>query len=95
VIDVLSDLFILRGIPSHIRSDNGPEFVAQAVQEAYIERGSPWENGYMAVTSQALTSSTQSWERRGSRSCTSWCQKPAPSAFSRTRTVLADAQPWP
>jgi len=56
VIDVLSDLFILRGIPGHIRSDNGPEFVAEAVQEwisamgaktAYIERGRPWENGYI------------------------------------------------
>ena len=56
VIDVLSDLFILRGVPGHIRSDNGPEFVAEAVQEwiraigaktAYIERGSPWENGYI------------------------------------------------
>jgi putative transposase len=56
VIDVLSDLFILRGIPAHIRSDNGPEFVAKALQEwiavvgaktAYIERGSPWENGYI------------------------------------------------
>ena len=56
VIDVLSDLFILRGIPAYIRSDNGPEFVAKAVQEwiapvgaktAYIERGSPWENGYI------------------------------------------------
>ena len=44
----------LRGIPSFIRSDNGPEFVAQAVQDwikavgartAYIEPGSPWENG--------------------------------------------------
>ena len=55
VIDVLSDLFILRGIPAHIRSDNGPEFVAKAAQEwvavvgaktAYIEQGSPWENGY-------------------------------------------------
>ena len=33
VIDVLSDLFILRGVPEHIRSDNGPEFVAKAVQE--------------------------------------------------------------
>ena len=33
VIDVLSDLFILRGVPSFIRSDNGPEFVAQAVQD--------------------------------------------------------------
>jgi putative transposase len=33
VIDVLSDLFILRGVPGHIRSDNGPEFVAKAVQK--------------------------------------------------------------
>ena len=33
VIDVLSDLFILRGIPGHIRSDNGPEFIAKAVRE--------------------------------------------------------------
>ena len=56
VIDVLSDLFILRGIPGHIRSDNGPEFIAQAVQDwitavgaktAYITPGSPWENGYI------------------------------------------------
>jgi putative transposase len=56
VIDVLSDLFILRGVPGHVRSDNGPEFVAQAVQDwikavgaktAYIAPGSPWENGYV------------------------------------------------
>ena len=56
VIDVLSDLFILRSVPAHIRSDNGPKFVAKAEQEwiaavgaktAYIERGSPWENGYI------------------------------------------------
>jgi len=56
VIDVLSDLFILRSVPGHIRSDNGPEFVAKAVQEwitavgaktAYITPGSPWENGYV------------------------------------------------
>lgn len=55
VIDVLSDLFILRGIPSFIRPDNGPEFVAKAVQDwisavgakaAYLDPGSPWENGY-------------------------------------------------
>ncbi len=55
VIDVLTDLFILRGVPSFIRSDNGPEFVAEAVQKwikavgaktAYIVPGSPWENGY-------------------------------------------------
>lgn len=55
VIDVLSDLFILRGIPMHVRSDNGPEFIAQALRDwlsavgsntAYIMPGSPWENGY-------------------------------------------------
>ena len=55
VIDVLSDLFILRGPPGYVRSDNGPEFIARAVQDwitavgsktAYIEPGSPWENGY-------------------------------------------------
>jgi putative transposase len=33
VIDALSDLFILRGIPSYLRSDNGPDFVAKAVQD--------------------------------------------------------------
>jgi putative transposase len=56
VIDVLSDLFMLRGVPGHIRSDNGPEFIAKAVQAwitavgaqtAYITPGSPWENGYI------------------------------------------------
>ena len=56
VIDVLTDLFILRGVPVFIRSDNGPEFVAEAVRKwikavgartAYIEPGSPWENGYI------------------------------------------------
>jgi transposase InsO family protein len=55
VIDVLADHFILRGVPSHIRSDNGSEFIATAVRDwiravgaktAYIEPGSPWENGY-------------------------------------------------
>jgi putative transposase len=55
VIDVLSDQFILRGIPGHVRSDHGPEFIARAVREwiaavgartAFIEPGSPWENGY-------------------------------------------------
>ncbi len=53
-IDVLTDLFISRGTPAYIRSDNGPEFVATAVKlwitglaakPAYIEPGSPWENG--------------------------------------------------
>ena len=56
VIDILSDLFLLRGVPGHIQSDNGPEFVAKAVQDwiaavgsktAYIAPGSPWENSFI------------------------------------------------
>jgi len=52
----LNDLFIRRGVPAHIHSDNGSEFTAEAVREwlkmldvkpLFIEPGSPWENGYM------------------------------------------------
>ncbi|MEL6793370.1 MAG: IS3 family transposase, partial [Pseudomonadota bacterium] len=55
VVDALTDLFILRGPPEFVRSDNGPEFIAEKVRTwiaavgaktAYIEPGSPWENGY-------------------------------------------------
>ena len=54
--EVLSELFLRRGCPTHIRSDNGPEFIARALQAWYrlltvaplfIEPGSPWENGYV------------------------------------------------
>jgi putative transposase len=56
VIDVLFKLFIFRGIPDYIRSDNGPEFTAKVVRKwleglgvktLFIELGSPWENGYI------------------------------------------------
>ncbi len=56
VIERLAELFLTRGIPEHIRSDNGPEFTAKAVREwlvrlgvrtLFIEPGSPWENGYI------------------------------------------------
>lgn len=55
VLDCLADLMVERGIPEHIRSDNGSEFTARAVREwlgrlgvrtLFIEPGSPWENGY-------------------------------------------------
>lgn len=55
VLDAVTDRFILQGPPEYIRSDNGPEFVAQKVRDwiaavdsktAFIEPGSPWENGY-------------------------------------------------
>ena len=52
----LNDLFVLKGVPDHIRSDNGSEFTAKRVREwlgrvgvktLSIEPGSPWENGYV------------------------------------------------
>ncbi len=52
----LAELFVRRGVPAYIRSDNGPEFTAKAlrrwlrrvgVQTLFIEPGSPWENGYV------------------------------------------------
>lgn len=54
VVNVLRELFLIRGTPKHIRSDNGPEFIAKAVRSwleengvgpLYIEPGAPWENG--------------------------------------------------
>ena len=56
VLERLSDLFVHRGVPDHIRSDNGSEFTANRVRDwlkkvevktLYIEPGSPWENGYI------------------------------------------------
>jgi putative transposase len=56
VIEQLFNLIVFRGIPEHIRSDNGPEFTAKAVRSwlnklgvktLFIEPGSPWENGYI------------------------------------------------
>jgi len=56
VLEELAWLFCTRGIPDHIRSDNGPEFTAErvrqwlptmGVQTLFIEKGSPWENGYI------------------------------------------------
>ena len=56
VIEVLAELCVVCGVPEHIRSDQGPEFIATAVKDwifavgaktAYIEKSSPWENGYV------------------------------------------------
>jgi hypothetical protein len=55
VIEALADVMVIKGVPEHIRSDNGPEFVARDLRKwlantgaktLYIEPGSPWENGY-------------------------------------------------
>ena len=56
VIGVLQYLFAIRGVPAHIRSDNGPEFVAKGIRRWLVQAGvgtlliarsSPWENGYV------------------------------------------------
>jgi transposase InsO family protein len=56
VLERLAYLFVTRGVPKHVRSDNGGEFTAQAVRgwlakvgvkTLYIELVSPWENGYI------------------------------------------------
>ena len=66
VIDVLRELIAIRGVPAHIRCDNGPEFIAHAVKgwletsqigPLYIEPGSPWQNDY--------ASRYTSWVRSG------------------------------
>src|SRR6516164_393310 len=55
LIETLADVMLMQGIPEHIRSDNGPEFIAERLRKwlaavgaktLYIEPGSPWENGY-------------------------------------------------
>ena len=55
VISALADVMVMKGVPEHLRSDNGPEFVAKDLRKwlartgaktLYIEPGSPWENGF-------------------------------------------------
>lgn len=55
VLETLADLFLMHGPPRFIRSDNGPEFIAEKLRDwleslevktLFIEPGSPWENGY-------------------------------------------------
>jgi putative transposase len=55
VLDVVAELFVVRGVAGYLRSDNGPEFIARALQRwlewtnaktLYIAPGAPWENGY-------------------------------------------------
>ncbi|MEC8554287.1 MAG: integrase core domain-containing protein [Planctomycetota bacterium] len=58
-LDVLVDLFAIRGVPSLIRRDNGPDFIARRVGQfldsievgtSYIEPGSSWQNGYVEIS---------------------------------------------
>jgi hypothetical protein len=63
VIEALADVMVAKGVPEHIRSDNGPEFVAKDLRKwladtgaktLYIEPGSPWENPAGAKPEQVI-----------------------------------------
>lgn len=71
VLDALFNLFVLRGIPEHLRSDNGSEFTSRAVRNwltkldvktLFIEPGSPWENGYMESFNGKMRDEVLNWE---------------------------------
>jgi transposase InsO family protein len=70
VLAALADLFVTRGPPAHIRSDNGAEFIANAVQKwlgqigvktLYIAPGFPWENGYNESFNGSLRDQLRGW----------------------------------
>ena len=90
VIDVLSDLFILRGVPGHIRSDNGPEFIAKAVQE--------WISAVGAKTAYKSSARPEggAQSRYGtSRDCSALPRPRSLSAFgTRTGEISLSAGIW-
>ena len=98
---MLSDLFILRGVPGHIRSDNGPEFIAKAVREwiaavgaktAYIEPGSPWENGYRELQPQAARRAAQRRDLLHAQGGPDRHRKLAPALQHRPAALIARLQ---
>jgi len=82
VIEALADVMVMKGVPEHIRSDNGPEFVAKDLRKwladtgaktLYIEPGSPWENGYCESFNSKLRDEFLNGEIfYSSRKCRSW-----------------------
>ena len=112
VIETLADLFLLRGVPAHIRSDQGPEFIAQAVKDwitavgartAYIERGSPWENGYVEsfnarLRDELLNGEIFSTLREAQIIIESWRQhynRVRPHSSLGYRPPAPEVVPWP
>ena len=91
VIEALADVMVLKGVPEHLRSDNGPEFVASdlrkwladtGAQTLYIEPGSPWENGYCESFNSKLRDEFLNGEIFYSiKNCVCW---PSVGAFTTT-----------
>lgn len=79
VIDVLSDLFILRGIPTHIRSDNGPEFIAKALREWIAAVGAKTPTSCRAVRGKTAIA------RASTRNSVTNCSTEKSSTRSRRR----------
>jgi transposase InsO family protein len=103
VIDVLADQFILRGVPAHIRSDNGPEFIATAVRgwiaavgakTAFIEPGSPWDRPQGGATARASTPSSATSCSTARSSTASRRRRSSSKAGASTTTPSAHTQPW-
>ena len=97
VIETLADLFVRRGVPEYLRSDNGPEFVAKIlrewlarlqVQTLYIEPGSPWETATSNRSTASCATSCSIWRsstRSTKRRC--WWSTGAWSTTRGGRTV--------
>jgi len=95
VIDVLSDLFILRGVPEHIRSDNGPEFVAKAVQQWIGAVGA--KTAYITPAAHGRTASSKASMRVCATSCSTArsstrCAKPRSSSKAGAVTTMRCAR---
>ena len=81
VISALADVMVRKGVPEHLLSDNGPEFVAKDLRKwlakigaktLYIEPGSPWENGFCESSTQnsgTSSSTVRSFTRSKSCAC--------------------------
>ena len=99
VIECLGDLMVQRGVPEHLRSDNGPEFTARAVRlwlqgvgatTLFITPGSPWENGYVESFNGKLRDELLDRES----SIPSGRCRSSPSSGATSTTTNAPTAPW-
>jgi putative transposase len=94
VVEVLELVFAGRGVPEYLRSDNGPEFIAKAIQRwlkqrqvktHYIEPGSPWQNAYGRASTASSATSASTW-----RCSTASLRPQSLSKHGGTGTITSD-----